>query len=239
MLQRRKNICIMFALQVRETIRCPWKNQPVDMFSILPYYLTATSFTVLLGKILHHLVNVMNGYKWTVQSVCMYININIYTSIHLYIYTYRIIYIYTIRYLLYTLHTFAICTSHDPASKRSTKLSVSLAWTDSSLKLQRWSELRDFLKDDFRILKWPQGGIYSNHPENSSNNQKNTFFGDVRQLWICSPSHQNHQPLASARKNKKQTVMVRVGKPIPSIDPVDSYLRIKPKHWRLQIQHRN
>ena len=40
------------------------------------------------------------------------------------------IYTYTIRYLLNTLHTFAICTSHHPASKRSTKLSVSLAWTD-------------------------------------------------------------------------------------------------------------
>ena len=113
MLQRRKNICIMFALQVRETIRCPWKNQPVDMFSILPYYLTATSFTVLLGKILHHLVNVMNEYKWTVQSVCMYININIYTSIHLYIYISNHIHIYDSISFIYIAY---ICHLHIPWS---------------------------------------------------------------------------------------------------------------------------
>lgn len=103
-----KNICIMFAFQVSETIRCPWTNQPVDMFSILPYYLTASSFTVVLGKILHQFVNVMNEYKWTILSVCMYIYINI----HQYIYIY-IIHIYDSISFIYISY---ICHLHIPWS---------------------------------------------------------------------------------------------------------------------------
>ena len=129
-------------------------------------------------------INELSNLYVCIYNIDIYIYINIYiyiyTSIYIHLYIYTSIYIYTslyiyihitIRYLLYTLHTFAICTSHDPSSKRSTKLSVSLAWTDWWLKL-----LRDSLKDDFRILKWPRGGIYSNHRENSSNNHENHFW---------------------------------------------------------------